>query len=341
VKLRSLHARLVTGVAIWSIGIIIAASAIGIAVIKLHPRQGMLVHTGLLALGGAVLVTAGVSVLRRGLSPFSLLQERLAAIRGGRVTRLEGDYPTEVAPLVRDLNELLEDRDQRVTRAAARAGDLAHGLKTPLAIIAQDAERLADRGDIELAQSIASQIERMRRHIDWHLVQARATASAAGTAARASVADSVRALMRTMERLYVDRSLGLTFDARSGGRDHSNADADLVVRVPVEDLEEMLGNLLDNACKWARSQVVVSIETHPESIRIAVDDDGPGLTLERRAEVLQRGMRGDEAAPGSGLGLAIVRDLVELYDGSFELEASASGGLSARLTLPRVTAHSR
>ena len=121
-KLRSLHARLVAGVAIWSIGIIVAASAIGITVIKLHPRQGRLVHTGLLALGGAVLVTAAVSVLRRGLSPLSLLQERLAAIRGGRVARLEGDYPTEVAPLVRDLNELLEDRDQRVTRAAARAG---------------------------------------------------------------------------------------------------------------------------------------------------------------------------------------------------------------------------
>lgn len=334
-KLRSLHARLVTGVAIWSIGIIVAASAIGIAVIKLHPRQGMLVHTGLLALGGAVLVTAAVSVLRRGLSPFSLLQDRLAAIRGGRVTRLEGDYPTEVAPLVRDLNELLEDRDQRVTRAAARAGDLAHGLKTPLAIIAQDAERLADRGDSELAQSIASQIERMRRHIDWHLVQARATASAAGAAARASVGESIRALMRTMERLYVDRSLGLKFDAHPEGL-QTDADTDVVVRVPVEDLEEMLGNLLDNACKWARSRVVVSLEARSESIRIAVDDDGPGLPAERRAEVLQRGVRGDEAAPGSGLGLAIVRDLVDVYGGKFELEDSALGGLSARLTLPRV-----
>jgi signal transduction histidine kinase len=335
VKLRSLHARLVAGVAIWSIGIIVAASAIGITVIKLHPRQGMLVHTGLLALGGAVLVTAAVSVLRRGLSPFTLLQERLAAIRGGRQTRLEGDYPTEVAPLVRDLNELLEDREQRVTRAAARAGDLAHGLKTPLAIIAQDAERLADRGDAELAQSIASQIERMRRHIDWHLVQARATASAASAAARASVGESVRALMRTMKRLYVDRSLGLQFDASPGGDQHIGAE-DVVVRVPVEDLEEMLGNLLDNACKWARSRVVVTIDAQPEWVRVAVDDDGPGLNREQRGEVLQRGVRGDEAAPGSGLGLAIVRDLVDAYGGTFELEGSALGGLSARVTLPRM-----
>jgi signal transduction histidine kinase len=335
VKLRSLHARLVAGVAIWSIGIIVAASAIGITVIKLHPRQGRLVHTGLLALGGAVLVTAAVSVLRRGLSPLSLLQERLAAIRGGRVTRLEGDYPTEVAPLVRDLNELLEDRDQRVSRAAARAGDLAHGLKTPLAILAQDAERLAERGDADLAQSIASQIERMRRHIDWHLVQARATASAAGAAARASVGDSVRALMRAMERLYVDRSLGLKFDASPGGS-HTSGDEDVVVRVPVEDLEEMLGNLLDNACKWARSRVVITIDARPESVRIAVDDDGPGLKPEQRGDVLERGVRGDEAAAGSGLGLAIVRDLVDAYGGAFELESSALGGLCARLTLPRV-----
>ena len=333
-KLRSLHARLVAGVAIWSIGIIAAASALGITVIKFHPRQGMLVHTGLLALAGAVLVTAAVSVMRRGLSPLLLLQERLAAIRGGRVTRLEGDYPTEVAPLVRDLNELLEERDQRVSRAAARAGDLAHGLKTPLAIIAQDAERLA-HGDAELAQSIASQIERMRRHIDWHLVQARATASAAGAAARASVGESVRALMRTMERLYVDRSLALKFETSSGGGP-AGAGADVVVRVPVEDLEEILGNLLDNACKWARSRVVVTIDARLESVTIDVDDDGQGLQPERRAEVLQRGVRGDEAVAGSGLGLAIVRDLVDAYAGQFELRDSALGGLCARLTLPRV-----
>ncbi len=331
-KLRSLHARLVAGVAIWSIGIIAAASAIGITVIRFHPRQGMIVHTGLLALAGAVLVTAAVSVMRRGLSPLLLLQERLAAIRGGRVTRLEGDYPTEVAPLVRDLNELLEERDQRVSRAAARAGDLAHGLKTPLAIIAQDAERLA-HGDAELAQSIASQIERMRRHIDWHLVQARATASAAGAAARASAGESVRALMRTMERLYVDRSLALKFETSSGG---GPVGADVVVRVPVEDLEEILGNLLDNACKWARSRVVVTIDARPESVTIDVDDDGQGLQLERRAEVLQRGVRGDEAVAGSGLGLSIVRDLVDAYAGQFELRDSALGGLCARLTLPRV-----
>lgn len=335
-KLRSLHARLVAGVAIWSLGIIVAASAIGIMVIKLHPRQGRLVHTGLLALGGAVLVTAAVSVLRRGLSPLSLLQERLAAIRAGRVMRLEGDYPTEVAPLVRDLNELLEDRDQRVTRAAARAGDLAHGLKTPLAILAQDAERLAERGDADLAQSLASQIERMRRHIDWHLVQARATASAAGAAARANVGTSVRALMRTMERLYVDRSLGLKFDAVPGDG-YTGDDQELVVRVPVEDLEEMLGNLLDNACKWARSRVVITIDARPDSVRIAVDDDGPGLKPEQRRDVLGRGVRGDEAAAGSGLGLAIVRDLVDVYGGTFELEGSALGGLCARLTLPRLT----
>ena len=345
-RLRSLHARLVAGVAIWSVGIIVAASAVGITVIKFHPRQGMIVHNGLLALAGAVLVTAAVSVMRRGLSPLHLLRERLAAIRGGRMARLEGDYPTEVAPLVQDLNALLEERDRRVTRAAAKAGDLAHGLKTPLAIISQDAERLATSGQTELADSIATQIERMRRHIDWHLLQARATASAAGFASRASVSESVGALMRTMDRLYAGRALALSFETAAGADVSTLALAKVeapvhtaiepLVRVPVEDLEEMLGNLLDNACKWARSRVVITAITGADSVTIAVEDDGSGLNPALRDKALQRGVRGDEAAAGSGLGLAIVRDLADAYGGQLALDGSALGGLCARLTLPRL-----
>jgi signal transduction histidine kinase len=335
-KMRSLHARLVTGVTIWSIGIIVAAAALGMTVVKFHPRQGMVVHNGFLALAGAVLVTAAVSVMRRGLSPLHLLQERLAAIRGGRMARLEGDYPTEVAPLVQDLNELLEERDRRVSRAAARAGDLAHGLKTPLAIISQDAERLASSGHTQLAHSIATQIDQMRRHIDWHLLQARATASAAGFSSRASVGESVRALMRTMERLYAERSIALSFETLTGGDAGAGTALEPVVRVPVEDLEEMLGNLLDNACKWTRSRVIITAGVAPDSVIIAVDDDGPGLNVALRDKVLLRGVRGDEAGGGSGLGLAIVRELADAYGGRLSLEDSTLGGLCARLDLPRL-----
>jgi len=335
-KLRSLHARLVAGVTIWSIGIIVAAAALSMTVVRFHPRQGRMVHNGFLALAGAVLVTAAVSVMRRGLSPLHLLRERLAAIRGGRMARLEGDYPTEVAPLVQDLNELLEERDRRVSRAAARAGDLAHGLKTPLAIISQDAERLASSGHTQLADSIATQVDQMRRHIDWHLLQARATASAAGFSSRASVGESVRALMRTMERLYAERSIALSFETQAGGEAVAGTGIEPLVRVPVEDLEEMLGNLLDNACKWAGSRVIITASVAEGAVTIAVDDDGPGLAAALRDKVLQRGVRGDEAGPGSGLGLAIVRELADAYGGRLALEDSTLGGLCARLELPRL-----
>ena len=202
----------------------------------------------MLTIGGVVLVTAGLSVIRSGLSPFRMLRERLAAVRDGRTARLEGDYPTEVVPLVDDLNTLLDERERRVARAMAKAGDLAHGLKTPLAVLAQDSDRAHAAGQPELAASIRQQVERMRRQIDSHLAQARATALGAATGTRASVADAARALARTMERLYADRALSITVDVPP---EH-------LVRMPIEDLEEMLGNLLDNACKWARSRVAVS-----------------------------------------------------------------------------------
>ena len=324
-KLRSLHARLIAGAAIWTVGLIAAASALAIAVVRFHPRQAPLVHVSLLALTGAALVTGGLSVIRRGLSPFRMLRERLAAVRDGRTARLDGEYPTEVAPLVDDLNTLLDERERRVARAVAKAGDLAHGLKTPLAVLAQDIERAEAAGQHELAASIRRQVERMRRQIDSHLAQARATASGAVAGARATVADAARGLARTMERLYADRALVITV----------SVPADHVVRVPVEDLEEMVGNLLDNACKWARSRVTVSAAADGARVLIDVDDDGAGLHPSMREQVLRRGVRADQTAPGSGLGLAIVRELAEAYGGSISLEPSPDGGVRARLILPR------
>ena len=323
-KLRSLRAKLIAGLLAWVAGLLLAASAVGFVLIQHNLASPLFVHNSLLALTGAVLVTAGLSVIRRGLSPFTLLRERLGAIRDGRTARLDGEYPSEVEPLVKDLNVLLDERERRVAHATARAGDLAHGLKTPLAIMTQDVTRLDAIGQHELAESLRRQVERMRRQVEAHLVQARAVALGQAIGTRTLVADSVRALIRTMERLYADRPLRFSTDVP----------ADLAVRVPLEDLDEMLGNLLDNACKWASSNVTVSASRAGEDAVIDVCDDGAGLDPAMGQHVLRRGVRADEATPGSGLGLAIVRDLADAYGGTIALDRSASGGVRAQVTLP-------
>jgi signal transduction histidine kinase len=324
VKLRSLHARLVAGVGIWTVTILVGIM-LGGHVLALHlPNRLWLVHDSMLTLSGVVIVAAGVSVIRRGLSPFRMLRDRLSAVRDGRSSRLDGDYPSEVVPLVDDLNLLLEERERRVARAVAKAGDLAHGLKTPLAVLAKDIDDADAAGQGDLAASMRLQVERMRRQIDWHLAQARATAAGPAPGARANIAECVRGLARALEHLYADRALAIAVDVP----------ADVTARVPVEDLEEMLGNLLDNACKWAESRVSVTAALHPSRIVIDVDDDGTGLEPAMRDVVLRRGVRADEGAPGSGLGLAIVRELAGAYGGGVALDRSPDGGVRARLTLP-------
>jgi signal transduction histidine kinase len=250
-------------------------------------------------------------------------------VRSGAEPRIDGAYPSEVQPLVDDLNALLAHRDEAVRRAIAKAGDLAHGLKTPLAVLTQEAERARAAGHPELAASLSEQVLRMRQQIDYHLAQARAAASGATLGATSNARESVDGLVRTLQRLYVSRGLEIRVDVDGTG----------LVRVQREDLDEMLGNLLDNACKWARSRVVVASEVPSGSgmITLTIDDDGPGVPADKRDAVLQRGVRADEAAPGSGLGLAIVRDLAGLYNGSIALRGSPLGGLRAELTLPAAT----
>ena len=249
-------------------------------------------------------------------------------MREGRGQRIEGDYPTEVQPpLVNDLNAMLEDRERAVARALTTAGDLAHGLKTPLAVLAQEAELAGAAGHHDLATTLRQQVERMQPQIDYHLARARATASVGeAPGLRCAVLPSAGALVRTMQRLRAERELTIDIDLSPTHE----------IRGRREDLDEMLGNLLDNACKWARSRVAISSSLDGDRFVIAVDDDGPGLDPSMRAEVLQRGVRADERVRGSGLGLAIVSDLAELYGGSITLETSPLGGTRARLQLPRL-----
>ena len=317
--MRSLRARLLVGGLLWTLGLVLVTE---VAVRQLSQRgvPGIRIHYGAMSILAIGLLATGLTFARIGLSPVGRLRTRLAAVRSGQDARVAGRYPTEVQSLVDDLNALLDDREKSIARAQAHAGNLAHGLKTPLAVLAQEASRAADPA---LGSAITQQVERMRRQMDYHLAHARAAASGSVLGTRCQVAECVEPLIRTLRRLYADRSLSF----ESALLRHA-------VRCQREDLDEMLGNLLDNACQWARSRVSVASSIEHTSVRIVVEDDGPGIPVELRETVLQRGVRADESAAGSGLGLAIVRDLAELYGGSIELGASPLGGLRATLKLP-------
>jgi len=326
----SLRARVMAGAALWTFGLLAVACVIGVTLLLAHPIQHAVILRTLILHPGVVLVVAVASMsvglwqVKRGLSALDDLRAQLSAVRDGRERRVTGAHPAEVEPLVADLNALLEHREQTVRRAVAKAGDLAHGLKTPLAILAQEASRADAAGQRDLAASIEQQVDRMRRQVDYHLAQARAAASGAAPGARCAIAASADPLARTLLRLHAGR--GITIDA--------GVAADHTFRGQREDLDEMLGNLVDNACKWARTRVAIASHARDGLVTITVDDDGPGLEVSMRERVLQRGVRADEAAPGSGLGLAIVRDIAEVYGGSIALDASPLGGLRATLTLP-------
>jgi signal transduction histidine kinase len=332
--MRSLRGNVMFGAILWTMGLL-AVWGTALTLYGSLRHSVMVVHAyphAMMVLAIASML-AGFAIVRSGLKPLNDLRQRLADVQKGSARRIEGRYPTEVQPVVSDLNALLAHQEQAVSRAIAKAGDLAHGLKTPLAVLSNEAERAAAAGHQDLAAAMAEQIERMRRQIEYHLAHARAAASGATAGARCAVTDSTAGLSRTLLRLHADRGIAIEVATP----------ADHTVRCQHEDLDEMLGNLLDNACKWAKSRVQVTSVLLPPSggrsgddqvVEIMVDDDGPGLAASMREAVLLRGVRVDEAAPGSGLGLAIVRELAELYGGSIALDASPIGGLRARLRLP-------
>lgn len=313
----SLRTRLIAGALVWMTAVLVVVIAGIVKLTRNHPEvvrsHGTHIVMGILAVA---FIAGGLFLVRRALAPFRTLRGGLSSVREGRSQRIEGDYPSEVQPLVNDLNALLEDRERAVERALTTAGDLAHGLKTPLAVLAQ----------AELAATLRQQVERMQQQIDYHLARARATATArAAPGVRCAVLPSVEGLVRTMRRLHAERELTIDTEVSPAHE----------IRGRREDLDEMLGNLLDNACKWARSRVAISSSIDDAVLIISVDDDGPGLDPSMRAQVLQRGVRADQQVRGSGLGLAIVSDLAELYGGSIALETSPLGGTRARLQLPR------
>lgn len=270
---------------------------------------------------GAGLIFAAVVQVVVGLAPLQRLHKSLAAVRNGQTQRLEGDFPVEIKPLVEEFNTVLTQNAEVVTRARTQAGNLAHALKTPLSVLSN----AAATNDGEFAQLVSAQVETARRQVDYHLSRARAAAAVHVPGARTPLRPVIEGLVQVMRRIHADGQLDLVV---------SPIEPALAFRGEEQDLQEMLGNLLDNACKWAKHRIEVRAALENGALVITLDDDGAGLPAADRDAMLRRGVRADEQVPGSGLGLAIVEDLARMYGGKIALSDSPLGGLRAMLLLP-------
>lgn len=271
----------------------------------------------------AVALVAGILVqVRVSLAPVFRMKRAVAAVRDGRRDKVTGEYPDELMPLAGELNALLDHSREVVERARTHVGNLAHALKTPITVLSNEA-----RGeDGPLAELVRRQSETMAAQVEHHLRRARAAANARAIGARTPVAPVLDDLGRTLQKIHKRRGIEIEW----------NAAPELVFRGERQDLEDLVGNLLDNACKWANGHVRMHAAAEEGArLEIIVEDDGPGLSSEARERVLGRGVRLDEQAPGTGLGLAIVSDLAKAYEGALSLDRSDLGGLRARLVLPR------
>src|SRR5438552_18120846 len=250
-----------------------------------------------------VLLLTTMFQVRFGLAPLKRISESLAAIRSGGAERLEGTFPVEIAPLARETNALIEANREIVQRARTHVGNLAHALKTPLSVMVNEATA---RGDDQLAAKVREQAAVMRDQVQHHLERARIAARATVVGTVTEVAPVVTALARSMEKIHRDRGIAIDIEASRETRFLGER----------QDLEEMVGNLVDNACKWAQSRVAIEVLAERDAaqvsstLRVVVDDDGPGLTPAQRERIgaARRGQRLDETKPGSGLGLSIVVD---------------------------------
>jgi signal transduction histidine kinase len=281
-----------------------------------------------LALAVALLGSTALAV-RFGLRPLRILQEGVAAIRRGEAERINGDFPQDVAPLAAEVNQLLDANREIVERARTQVGNLAHALKTPLSVLINE----ADLSKSTLADKVHEQTDVMRRQVAFYLDRARAAARAGAIGSATELKPVVEGLVRTFEKLHRDRGLTYSVDLQEGLRFRGEA----------QDLSDLVGNLLDNAGKWAHERVGFRAYRAPQEppgasafLIAEIDDDGPGLDPEARAAALVRGRKLDESRPGSGLGLSIVVDLAAIYGGSLDLGDSPLGGLRAILRLPCV-----
>ncbi|MGO4402937.1 sensor histidine kinase [Bosea sp. RAF48] len=275
---------------------------------------------------GLALVASTLVQVRFGLRPLVRLRTAVGSVRTGESPRIAGQYPPDLAPLASELNQLIDANHEILDRARTQVGNLAHALKTPLSVMMNE----AGSGEGQLPQTVRTQTAIMRDQVQYYLDRARAAALSGALGGVTEVVPSLEALLRTFMKISQDREIAGSHAVPKTLR----------FRGEKQDFEEMLGNLLDNAFKWASSKVEVSLESGKaddnEKMALLIDDDGPGLPHGAMAEVLKRGRRLDEATPGSGLGLSIVVDLAKLYGGELTLQRSPLGGLRARLVLPSI-----
>jgi signal transduction histidine kinase len=279
-------------------------------------RRTMVRSFGVLGLG--LILLAAIQAVY-GLWPLRRVRRAIAAIRSGRKSRIEERLPREIEPLTEELNALLAHNETQAEEARRHAGNLAHALKTPLTVITNAATARSP----DLADTVCREATTMRRQVDHHLARARAIGRRSSAQARSPVWPSLEAVERAVSRLYANVTVDLA--------GHKQA----IVRVERQDLDEMLGNLIENAAKYGGGRVFVTAKTTPDCVEIEVEDDGKGIPEGERETIFDRGARLDTGKPGTGLGLAIVRDVARIYGGSIHLEESEDlGGLLARLKLP-------
>jgi signal transduction histidine kinase len=282
-----------------------------------------------LTLVGLGLLAATAVQIGFALAPLRRIGRGLAAVRSGDAKDLAGDFPAEIEPLQVELNALIKSNQDIIERARTQVGNLAHALKTPLAVITNEARD----HKTDFAGKVAEQASIMRDQVNNYLERAQMAARANVIGRATQVLPVAESLVRALERIHRDKGVSITASCPPGVRFQGEQ----------QDLEEMLGNLLDNACKWSKSAVVLTVEALPQPVRsapkmlrVTVEDDGSGLTADQRSKIGKRGMRLDETTPGTGLGLSIVADFITSYRGSMALDASPKGGLLVRLELPAV-----
>lgn len=283
----------------------------------------------LLVLGLALLAALWLQV-QVGLRPLAALRRALNHVREGVRPRIEGGFPTEVQPLVHDMNALLDRERRNIERARERASDLAHGFKTPLTVLSAVTRELVDQGRADTAREIEAQVDIMSRHVQRELALARTVGSATVGRVAVPVRPVVERIIKALRRIASDRDLVWQIDIDEDARFPGDEN----------DLLEVVGNLVENAAKWAATRVSIRASAIGDGLRLAVADDGPGIPSGAEEEVLRRGRRLDEAADGSGLGLSIVTKMVETYGGSITLGRAAIGGLEAIIDIPQASRQS-
>lgn len=276
-----------------------------------------------LAVMALLLIVLNWTQVRIGLAPLDAIRRGLSAIRSGTRSRLQGTYPDEVMPLAKEMNELLAVQEQAIERSRTWTADLAHGLKTPLSVLSADAQRLREQGNAEIADELDQLVGTMCRRVDRELIRARVRSGVQVREKRTDVGQIVNSIVRALKRTPVGSRIAWTIAAPDRA----------FASLQPDDLADLLGNLLENATKWAEKtiKVTVSLKDH---VIILIEDDGSGVPHDQLEMLCKRGIRLDEQKQGSGLGLAIARDIVEAYRGELSFDHSPMGGLAVRVRLP-------